>query len=167
MHKRVIGTDGSIIGNVQYDMSNPTISTYTPSTSTAGASLHPSPATAIPFSTSTPGVHLQAQPAASVPPFTSNLEAHQQSSPLPAVAQSTSTPDAPLQATPQWDDEMEIEEDDTKLYCICRKIWDKQTWMIGCEGGCEDWFHGPCVDINETTGNYIAKYICKLTENLR
>ena len=28
-------------------------------------------------------------------------------------------------------------------YCICRKGADG--WMIGCDAGCDDWFHGSCV----------------------
>ena len=51
-------------------------------------------------------------------------------------------------------------DDDTELFCICRKP-DDHTWMIGCDGGCEDWFHGRCVGINERDGNLIDKYICK------
>ena len=50
-------------------------------------------------------------------------------------------------------------DDDAELFCICRKP-DDHTWMIGCDGGCEDWFHGRCVGINERDGNLIDKYIC-------
>ncbi|MCJ1474954.1 hypothetical protein MMC13_003614 [Lambiella insularis] len=50
-------------------------------------------------------------------------------------------------------------DDDSELFCICRKP-DDHTWMIACDGGCEDWFHGRCVDMNERDGNLIDKYIC-------
>ncbi|MCJ1377924.1 hypothetical protein MMC17_001020 [Xylographa soralifera] len=50
-------------------------------------------------------------------------------------------------------------DDDSELFCICRKP-DDHTWMIGCDGGCEDWFHGRCVNMNERDGNLIDKYIC-------
>ena len=50
-------------------------------------------------------------------------------------------------------------EEGTELFCICRKP-DNHTWMIGCDGGCEDWFHGKCVHIKEEDGDLIDKYIC-------
>lgn len=60
-------------------------------------------------------------------------------------------------------DEDQDMEDDSELFCICRKP-DDHTWMIGCDGGCEDWFHGRCVEMDERDGNLIDKYICKLRE---
>lgn len=51
-------------------------------------------------------------------------------------------------------------DDDPDLFCICRKP-DDHKWMIACDGGCEDWFHGRCVEMNERDGNLIDKYICK------
>ncbi|KAI9750063.1 MAG: hypothetical protein M4579_006615 [Chaenotheca gracillima] len=51
------------------------------------------------------------------------------------------------------------EDDGTEVFCICRRP-DNHTWMIGCDGGCEDWFHGACVDIEEEDGDLIDKYIC-------
>ena len=59
------------------------------------------------------------------------------------------------------DDDDEDIDDDSELFCICRKP-DDHTWMIGCDGGCEDWFHGRCVKMNERDGNLIDKYICEL-----
>lgn len=50
-------------------------------------------------------------------------------------------------------------DDDNEVFCICRK-GDNHTWMIGCDGGCEDWFHGRCVNIQERDGDLIDKYIC-------
>ncbi len=50
-------------------------------------------------------------------------------------------------------------DNDNEVFCICRK-GDNHTWMIGCDGGCEDWFHGKCVDIQERDGDLIDKYIC-------
>lgn len=48
---------------------------------------------------------------------------------------------------------------DDELYCICRKP-DNGTFMIGCDGTCDDWFHGKCVGIEERDKNLIDKYIC-------
>lgn len=50
-------------------------------------------------------------------------------------------------------------EDENEVYCICRKP-DNHTWMIGCDGGCEDWFHGKCVNIAQQDEGLIDKYIC-------
>ena len=52
-------------------------------------------------------------------------------------------------------------DEDSELFCICRKP-DDHTWMIACDGGCDDWFHGRCVSMNERDGNLIDKYICML-----
>lgn len=65
------------------------------------------------------------------------------------------------------DDEMYDEDDDEEmdgggdgdLYCVCRKP-DTGTFMIGCDGTCDDWFHGKCVGIEERNKNLIDKYIC-------
>lgn len=56
------------------------------------------------------------------------------------------------------DEEMD-EGDSSELFCICRKP-DDHTWMIGCDGPCEDWFHGRCVDMSERDGKLIDKYFC-------
>ena len=58
-------------------------------------------------------------------------------------------------------DEDQDMDDDSELFCICRKP-DDHTWMIGCDGGCEDWFHGKCVEMDEKDGNLVDKYICTL-----
>lgn len=49
--------------------------------------------------------------------------------------------------------------DDGEIFCICRK-GDNHTWMIACDGPCEEWFHGRCVGIRERDGELIDKYIC-------
>ncbi|KAL4810330.1 hypothetical protein BDV18DRAFT_130778 [Aspergillus unguis] len=57
------------------------------------------------------------------------------------------------------DEEDESEEDPDAVFCICRKP-DNHTWMIGCDGGCEDWFHGKCVNIHPRDAELIEQYIC-------
>lgn len=57
------------------------------------------------------------------------------------------------------DAEDEDYEDGDEVFCICRKP-DNHTWMIGCDGGCEDWFHGKCVNIDPRDAELIDKYIC-------
>ncbi|KAI4202835.1 MAG: hypothetical protein LQ350_002333 [Teloschistes chrysophthalmus] len=53
----------------------------------------------------------------------------------------------------------DAEDDDDGVFCICRKP-DDHTWMIGCDGPCEDWFHGRCIDMTEKDGDLIEKYFC-------
>lgn len=62
------------------------------------------------------------------------------------------------------DDEEEEEEQgtpdpDAELYCLCRRP-DTGTFMIGCDGGCDDWFHGKCVNIAERDKGLIDRYVC-------
>ena len=77
------------------------------------------------------------------------------SSPAPTTrSQSVEADDEP------YDDEDEGPAgSDEELYCICRKP-DNGTFMIGCDGTCDDWFHGKCVGIEERDKNLIDKYIC-------
>jgi COMPASS component SPP1 len=56
------------------------------------------------------------------------------------------------------DDEGESSEDHN-LYCICRKP-DNHKWMIGCDGGCDDWFHGDCVNMKQADEELVDKFIC-------
>jgi COMPASS component SPP1 len=79
---------------------------------------------------------------------------------------------APVYANGKMDDDTEMEldedelsfdeedgEDDEELYCICRKP-DDHKYMIACDGGCSDWFHGACIKITEDQGRVIDKFIC-------
>jgi hypothetical protein len=61
------------------------------------------------------------------------------------------------------DEDEAMGEDDT-LYCICRKP-DNHEWMIACDGGCDDWFHGYCVGLTKADGQRIDRYICPDCEN--
>lgn len=45
------------------------------------------------------------------------------------------------------------------VFCVCRRP-DNHAWMIGCDGGCEDWYHPKCVGIEQADGELIDKYIC-------
>lgn len=61
------------------------------------------------------------------------------------------------------EDEEEEEEEGTPvsddLYCLCKRP-DTGTFMIGCDGTCDDWFHGKCVGIEERDRHLIDKYMC-------
>ncbi|KAF2274943.1 uncharacterized protein EI97DRAFT_401575, partial [Westerdykella ornata] len=74
------------------------------------------------------------------------------SSPAPEYARSS-----PAHASD--DEEEQGSSDDTALYCICRKP-DNHRWMIGCDGGCDDWFHGSCVDMVQSDEDLVDKFIC-------
>ncbi|KAI5370214.1 Putative Zinc finger, PHD-type, Zinc finger, FYVE/PHD-type, Zinc finger, RING/FYVE/PHD-type [Septoria linicola] len=67
----------------------------------------------------------------------------------------------PQEEQDEDDEEMDDEgrSQDGDLYCICRKP-DNGQFMIGCDGTCDDWFHGKCVGIPERDKNLIDKYIC-------
>jgi COMPASS component SPP1 len=64
------------------------------------------------------------------------------------------------------DDNTSVEESpagsdgEDEIYCICRRP-DDHKYMIGCDGGCDNWFHGACVNITEAKGKLIDKYICE------
>lgn len=58
------------------------------------------------------------------------------------------------------EEEEEASTDENELFCICRKP-DNHTWMIACDGECDDWFHGKCVNIDPKDADLIDKYICE------
>ncbi|WBW75226.1 Set1C PHD finger subunit Spf1 [Schizosaccharomyces osmophilus] len=43
-------------------------------------------------------------------------------------------------------------------YCLCKGP-DDGRWMLGCDG-CEDWFHGECVNIPESYDELTVQYFC-------
>ncbi|KAL8673923.1 MAG: hypothetical protein Q9168_001670 [Polycauliona sp. 1 TL-2023] len=51
------------------------------------------------------------------------------------------------------------DEDEDGVFCICRGP-DNHTWMIACDGPCEDWFHGKCINMTEKEGDLIEKFYC-------
>jgi COMPASS component SPP1 len=53
--------------------------------------------------------------------------------------------------------------EDHNLYCICKKP-DNHKWMIGCDGGCDDWFHGDCVNMKQADEELVDKFICPQCE---
>ncbi|XP_014553793.1 hypothetical protein COCVIDRAFT_106765 [Bipolaris victoriae FI3] len=60
------------------------------------------------------------------------------------------------------DDDGESSEDHN-LYCLCKKP-DNHRWMIGCDGGCDDWFHGDCVNMKQADEELVDRFICPLCE---
>lgn len=83
----------------------------------------------------------------------------------PASLASSPAPEPPKKKGRRKSTKKSVEDDedsdeDGGVFCICRKP-DNHTWMIGCDGGCEDWFHGRCVNIDPRDAELIDKYICK------
>ncbi|TKA24379.1 hypothetical protein B0A50_06699 [Salinomyces thailandicus] len=67
-------------------------------------------------------------------------------------------------ADPDQEDEEEFDEDEDvegsgDVYCFCRKP-DNGTFMIGCDGTCDDWYHGKCVGVEERDKKLIDAYYC-------
>ena len=48
--------------------------------------------------------------------------------------------------------------EDHNLYCICKKP-DNHKWMIGCDGGCDVWFNGDCVNKKLADEYILVKFI--------
>ncbi|OCL08036.1 hypothetical protein AOQ84DRAFT_48804 [Glonium stellatum] len=113
----------------------------------------------------TPGVRRSATPSsrASKTPALSTVaksQAKRSSQAGTPVAGSSPAPDRSSQApASDAEDSDGSNEDDDAIFCICRKP-DNHRWMIACDGGCEDWFHGSCVDMRQEDENLIDKYIC-------
>ena len=99
--------------------------------------------------TGTPSAHRSGTPASSRASKTPAPRNRKQNSVTPARSSSIAIVN-----------ETEEEDEDAEVFCICRKP-DDHTWMIACDGPCEDWFHGRCVNMNEKDGNLIDKYICE------
>lgn len=78
------------------------------------------------------------------------------------VAGSSPAPDHSSQVHPT-DDENDSSSEDSTLYCICKKP-DNHRWMIGCDGGCDDWFHGSCVNMQQADEDLVDKFICPMCE---
>lgn len=75
--------------------------------------------------------------------------------------ESSPAPDNSSQAHAS-DDDGESSEDHN-LYCICKKP-DNHKWMIGCDGGCDDWFHGDCVNMKQADEELVDRFICPQCE---
>ena len=48
--------------------------------------------------------------------------------------------------------------DDSSVYCLSREPWQGR-FIIQCDG-CDEWFHGACVDITQTEALSIDEYQC-------
>jgi hypothetical protein len=99
-------------------------------------------------------------------PSATPLSARQQTSKLKKQLSVASSPASsraasmdPASPSPSAADTPGSSNDDGEVFCICRK-GDNHTWMIACDGTCDEWYHGKCVNIKERDGELIDKYIC-------
>ena len=56
-------------------------------------------------------------------------------------------------------DDLSDVSDSKKVFCICRKP-DTGQWMVACDGRCDDWYHGDCVNIHIGDEALLLKYFC-------
>ncbi|EGC34868.1 hypothetical protein DICPUDRAFT_13956, partial [Dictyostelium purpureum] len=49
---------------------------------------------------------------------------------------------------------------DDRLYCLCKRKYDSNMFMIACDR-CDEWYHGACVNISEKDAKRIKLYVCK------
>ena len=47
-----------------------------------------------------------------------------------------------------------------ELFCICRQPYDERMFYIQCDA-CDEWFHGKCVGMRETSSYSIEKWFCQ------
>ena len=52
------------------------------------------------------------------------------------------------------------EEGDSELYCICRKPYNDEEFMIECNV-CKDWFHGRLV-VSNVTSIAVSMWACRV-----
>lgn len=81
------------------------------------------------------------------------------SSPAPEINKGRKPGRKPSKHKTAHDEDSDDVEDPNEVFCICRRP-DNHTWMIGCDGGCEDWFHGKCVNVNQEDEELIERYVC-------
>ncbi|KAH7049185.1 hypothetical protein B0J12DRAFT_574058 [Macrophomina phaseolina] len=102
----------------------------------------------------------QGRPSPTPSSKTSKTKGSKKSATGTPVAGSSPAPQSspPPQQAAEEDEDEESGSDDG-IYCICRK-GDNHTWMIACDGSCQDWYHGKCVNVKESDGDLIEKYFC-------
>ena len=71
----------------------------------------------------------------------------------------STSPTAEDLTSAEEEDDVSDESDPNAVFCICRK-GDNHTWMIACDGGCDEWFHGKCIEMKQEVEVLIDKYIC-------
>ncbi|KAF5314131.1 hypothetical protein D9611_006888 [Ephemerocybe angulata] len=52
-------------------------------------------------------------------------------------------------------------EDDNRLYCVCKTKYDQERCMIACDR-CDEWYHMQCVDMPEIVADLVDQFFCPL-----
>ncbi|KAL8277391.1 hypothetical protein RQP46_010231 [Phenoliferia psychrophenolica] len=61
--------------------------------------------------------------------------------------------------------EVDEEEEDDRLYCICRQLYDNDRTMIACDKR-EEWYHLDCIKIDDDRIDLVDQLICPLCAKL-
>ncbi|KZP31308.1 hypothetical protein FIBSPDRAFT_724901, partial [Athelia psychrophila] len=51
------------------------------------------------------------------------------------------------------------EEQDDKLYCVCKTRYDEDRVMIACDR-CDEWYHTHCVNMPDAEVDLVDQFIC-------
>lgn len=75
----------------------------------------------------------------------------------------------------EGEEEAEAEEEDDKLYCVCKTRYDEDRVMIACDRyvlswlgrpwltcmlRCDEWYHTQCVDMPDLEVDLVDQFIC-------
>lgn len=52
-----------------------------------------------------------------------------------------------------------IQDEATRQYCYCKKLWDQSVPMIGCDA-CDEWYHLTCLNMLSSEAVCIESYVC-------
>ncbi|TRM66380.1 hypothetical protein BD626DRAFT_487620 [Schizophyllum amplum] len=103
------------------------------------------------------------EPPAGTPPPVAPKKSHKKQ--VTTAVHSRSASAMPVEAEKKVDEvkhkETEKEEDDDRLYCICRTLYDENLNMIACDR-CDDWYHTICVDLADHEVELVDQFICPL-----
>ncbi|ORZ02236.1 hypothetical protein BCR43DRAFT_430847 [Syncephalastrum racemosum] len=50
-------------------------------------------------------------------------------------------------------------KEEVRLYCTCKQPFVSPRYMLPCEG-CQEWYHGECVGLDRTRGEWLDLYYC-------
>ncbi|KAH8120353.1 hypothetical protein DFH11DRAFT_1559697 [Phellopilus nigrolimitatus] len=56
-------------------------------------------------------------------------------------------------------EDVAVDEDDDKLYCVCKTKYDEDRVMIACDR-CDEWYHTQCVNMPDLEIDLVDQFIC-------
>lgn len=75
---------------------------------------------------------------------------------LPGGSVGGDTPKADKQ---EEEEDSGAENEDDKLYCVCKTRYDEDRFMIACDK-CDEWYHTQCVDMPDLEVDLVDQFIC-------